>query len=229
MNVDAQWDGTLAGARALQPELARRVLLRDGFHAPLRVVAGFATGFEDDGKVARATAVLLDARNFDVLDARLVRVPTTLPYVPGLLTFRQLPALLEALAALSQPPDLAMVAGAGIAHGQRFGLASHFGVATGLPTIGVAMQAQVGTAAGLHQIRGAYTPLREHGEQIGWMLRSKPRCQPLVVSPGHRVAMASAADLVMRFTTTYRLPEPLRLATRLAARRSGEPDTASHE
>jgi deoxyribonuclease V len=225
----SDWDGTIDGARALLPDLARRVVLRDGFAKPLRVVAGFATGFEDDGKVARATAVLLDADNFDVLDARMVRVPTTLPYVPGLLTFRQMPALLEALDTLSQPPDLAMVAGAGIAHGRRFGLASHFGVATGLPTIGVATKAQVGTAAGLHQIRGAYTPLREHGEQIGWMLRSKPRCQPLVVSPGHRVAMASAADLVMRFTKTYRLPEPVRLAERLAARRSGEPDAASHE
>lgn len=213
------WDGTIAGARVLQEDLAQRVVLRDGYTKPLRTIAGFDVGFEDEGKTTRAAAVLLDATTLQLLSAQFVRVATSMPYVPGLLSFRELPALLRALELLPQEPDLVFVDGHGIAHPRRLGIAAHFGVATGLPSIGVAKKVLIGESAALHQIRGAYTPLRDGREQIGWMLRSKPNCLPLVVSPGHRVAMASAADLVMRFVTTYRLPEPTRLADRLASRR----------
>ena len=143
-----------------------------------------------------------------------------MPYIPGLLSFRALPALLAMLERLPQRPDLAFVDGHGIAHPRRFGIASHFGVATGLPSIGVASEAVVGKGITPHQTRGAYTALRDGREQLGWLLRSKVDCPPLVVSPGHRVAIASAADLVMRFVTTCRLPEPMRLADRLASRGS---------
>lgn len=216
------WDGSIAGARALQNELAKRVLLRDSYTKPLRTIAGFDVGFEEDGEIARAAAVLLDAVTLQPISAQIARVATSMPYVPGLLSFRELPALLAALQLLPQAPDLVFVDGQGIAHPRRFGIAAHFGVATGLPTIGVAKKILIGEAAALHQIRGAYTPLRDGREQIGWLLRSKPNCLPLIVSPGHRVAMASAADLVMRFVTTYRLPEPTRLADRLASRRDEE-------
>ena len=122
--------------------------------------------------------------------------------------------------------DLAFVDGHGIAHPRRLGIAAHFGVASGVPTIGVAREVLVGTMAALHQTRGAYTPLRDGREQIGWVLRSKPGCNPLFVSPGHRVAMASAAELVMRFVTTYRLPEPTRLADPIASRHDRQRATA---
>src|SRR5690606_20470174 len=103
---------------------------------------------------------------------------------------------------------------------RRLGIAAHFGVAADLPCIGVAKKILVGTAStALHDMRGAFTPLRHKDQQIGWLLRSKVRCNPLVVSPGHRVSMASAPELVMRYTTTYRLPEPTRLADRIASRR----------
>jgi deoxyribonuclease V len=213
------WDGTPASARILQTDLARQVRLRDDFVRPLRTVAGFDVGFEDGGDTTRAAAVLLDADTLQPLETQLVRVPTTMPYVPGLLSFRELPALLQALAALSQPPDLAFIDGHGIAHPRGLGIAAHFGVATGLPSIGVAKKILTGSGPDPHDTRGAYTALRRDGRQIGWLLRSKLRCNPLVVSPGHRVAMASAADLVMRFVTRYRLPEPTRLADRLASRR----------
>ena len=213
------WDGSIAGARVLQKELAQRVLSRDSYTKPLRTIAGFDVGFEDEGKITRAAAVLLDATTLQPISAQIARIATSMPYVPGLLSFRELPALFAALELLPQAPDLVFVDGHGIAHPRRLGIAAHFGVATGLPSIGVAKKILIGEAAALHQIRGAYTPLREGREQIGWLLRSKPNCLPLVVSPGHRVAMASAADLVMRFVTTYRLPEPTRLADRLASRR----------
>lgn len=214
------WDGSIADARRVQTELAARVRLRDDFPAPPRWIAGFDVGFEEQGAITRAAAVLLDARTLQPVAAEVVRVPTSMPYVPGLLSFRELPALLEALERLPRAPDLVFVDGHGIAHPRRLGIAAHFGVATGLPSIGVAKKVLVGTTATLlHDMRGAFTPLRDGREQIGWMLRSKVRCNPLVVSPGHRVSMASGPELVMRFTTTYRLPEPTRLADRIASRR----------
>jgi deoxyribonuclease V len=143
-----------------------------------------------------------------------------MPYIPGLLSFRELPALLEALALLSTQPDMVLIDGQGIAHPRRLGIAAHFGVATDLPTIGVAKKVLIGTSSTtLHDMRGAFTTLRDDGEQIGWLLRSKVGCLPLVVSPGHRVALATAPEMVLRFVTTYRLPEPTRLADRLASRR----------
>jgi deoxyribonuclease V len=215
-----EWTGDTAALRALQASLAREVVLRDDFPRPLRTVAGFDVGFEDGGATTRAAAVLLDADTREVLDRQVARLPTRMPYVPGLLSFRELPALLEALAMLASPPDLAFVDGQGIAHPRRLGIAAHFGVATGLPSIGVAKKVLVGQPRmALHDMRGAFTPLRDGAAQVGWLLRSKPGCLPLVVSPGHRVAMPSAPELVMRYVTTYRLPEPTRLADRLASRR----------
>ena len=214
-----EWNGDAGALRAAQEELARRVRLRDEFAKPLRMVAGFDVAFEDDGTTTRAAAVLLDAETLQPLETHLVRLPTRMPYVRGLLSFRELPALLEALALLSAKPDLCLIDGHGFAHPRRFGIACHFGVATDLPTIGVAERVLAGTSStALHEMRGAFTTLRDGSEQIGWMLRSKPGCLPLVVSPGHRVAMATAPEMVMRFVTTYRMPEPTRLAERVASR-----------
>ena len=212
------WTGDTAALRALQQELAQQVVLRDALPKPLRTIAGFDVGFEDDGATTRAAAILLDADTLEILDQQVARLPTRMPYIPGLLSFRELPALLEALAMLSATPDLAFVDGQGIAHPRRLGIAAHFGVITGLPSIGVAKKILTGTGNHPHPLRGAYTPLRDGREQIGWLLRSKLNCNPLVISPGHRVSMASAADMVMRFVGSYRLPEPTRLADRLASR-----------
>lgn len=225
----AEWDGSIVHARAMQAELAKQVSVRDGFVKPLRTIAGFDVGFEEDGAITRAAAVLLDADTLQPLQSEIARIDTVMPYVPGLLSFRELPALLEVLDLLDVAPDLAFVDGHGIAHPRRLGIAAHFGVVTGLPTIGVAKKILIGVAADPHQVRGAYVALRDQGEQIGWLLRSKTQCNPLIVSPGHRMAMASAADLVMRYVTRYRLPEPTRLADRLASRRDESRDAEPDE
>jgi deoxyribonuclease V len=215
-----EWSGDVAALRAVQEQLAARVRLKDDFPKHLRTIGGFDVGFGDDGATTRATAVLLDADTLQPLETHVVRLPTRMPYVRGLLSFRELPALLEALALLSTKPDLCLIDGHGFAHPRRFGIACHFGVAADLPTIGVAERVLVGTSStALHEMRGAFTTLRDGGEQIGWMLRSKPGCLPLVISPGHRVAMATAPEMVMRFVTSYRMPEPMRLADRIASRR----------
>lgn len=222
----ADWDGTAQQARVLQSALAEQVVLEDDF-APLRVIAGVDVGFEEQGRVTLAAAVLLDAETLQLLGHSVARVPTSMPYVPGLLSFRELPALLQALQGLPQVPDLIYCDGLGIAHPRRLGIASHLGVVTGLPTIGVAKSILVGTHEDLPATKGAWVPLRHAGEQIGWMLRSKDGVKPLLVSPGHRVSLATAVELVLACCRGYRLPEPTRLADRLASRRGEMPASTS--
>ncbi|MGH8027520.1 MAG: deoxyribonuclease V [Pseudoxanthomonas sp.] len=212
------WDGSIVAARALQSELASRVSLRDDFPEP-RLLAGFDVGFEEEGAITRAAAVLLDATTLQPIESHIARVETSMPYVPGLLSFRELPALMAALAMLTRTPDLVFVDGQGIAHPRRLGIAAHFGVATGLPALGVAKKVLAGRHEEPGPAPGDRTPLMHRGEQIGWALRSKAHCNPLIVSPGHRISIDTAAAWVVRTLKGYRLPEPTRLADRIASRR----------
>lgn len=213
------WDGSVADARARQTHLAAGVVLEDRLPPEVRMLAGFDVGFEDEGRTTRAAAVLLDADSLAPIECHVARVPTSMPYVPGLLSFRELPALLAALAALSQPPDLVFVDGQGIAHPRRLGIAAHFGVVTGLPSIGVAKKRLHGRFEAPGPAPGERSPITDRGEVIGWALRSRARCNPLIVSPGHRVSVDGALTWTLRCLRGYRLPEPTRLADRLASRR----------
>ena len=213
------WDGSAADARRVQQRLAAEVMLRDDAPEAPRWLGGFDVGFEDAGAITRAAAVLLAADTLQPVATEVVRMPTSMPYVPGLLSFRELPALVAALERLPHTPDLVFVDGHGIAHPRRLGIAAHFGVATGLPSIGVAKSVLCGRHDPLGAQAGGHVPLLHRGEQIGWALRSKLRCNPLFVSPGHRVSMQGALDAVLRTLRGYRLPEPTRLADRLASRR----------
>ena len=215
----ADWDGTPAAARALQQTLAAQVRLVDDF-PPLRLIAGVDVGFEEQGQITRAAVVLLDAQTLEVVAQSLTRIPTSMPYIPGLLSFRELPAVLQALQALPEVPDLIFSDGHGIAHPRGLGIAAHLGVVTGLPSIGVAKKILTGQHELLGEQRGDQVELLDgEGRQIGTVLRSKLKVRPLIVSPGNRVSLATAPQLVMRFVTRYRLPEPTRLADRLASRR----------
>ncbi|WP_028240176.1 deoxyribonuclease V [Stutzerimonas azotifigens] len=218
----ADWDGSVAAARAMQDRLAAQVRLVDDL-PPLRVIAGVDVGFEEGGQVTRAAAVLLDAQTLEPLAECVARIPTSMPYIPGLLSFRELPALLEALERLPQVPDLIFVDGHGIAHPRRLGVAAHLGVATGLPTIGVAKKILTGSHEELPTTKGSQVPLiGRDGSVIGTVLRSKDGVRPLIVSPGNRVSLPTAVERVMACLTRYRLPEPTRLADRLASRRGKE-------
>ncbi|KIP89665.1 MULTISPECIES: deoxyribonuclease V [Pseudomonas] len=215
----ADWDGTPAAARVLQKQLAEQVRLEDDY-PPLRLLAGVDVGFEEGGEITRAAAILLDAETLQPLAECVARIPTSMPYVPGLLSFRELPALITALAGLPQEPDLIVVDGHGIAHPRGLGIAAHLGVVSGRPTIGVAKKILTGQHGELGEERGDKVELLDRqGRQIAWMLRSKRKVRPLIVSPGHRVGMDSAVALVLDWGRGYRLPEPTRLADRLASRR----------
>ena len=217
--VFGDWDGSIADARRVQEQLAGDIVLRDDVPEAPRWLGGFDVGFEDEGATTRAAAVLLDAGTLQPVAMEVVRLPTSMPYVPGLLSFRELPALVAALGLLPHAPDLAFVDGQGIAHPRRLGIAAHFGVVTDMPTIGVAKNVLCGRHEPPGALAGERTPLIHRGDHIGWALRSKLRCNPLIVSPGHRVSMQGALDWVLRTLRGYRLPEPTRLADRLASRR----------
>lgn len=212
------WDGDLPAARRLQTELAARAQLHDDGAEP-RLITGVDVGFEEGGAITRAAAVLLDAATLQPLAEVVARLPTRMPYIPGLLSFRELPAMLAALAQLPEVPDLILVDGQGVAHPRGLGNAAHLGVVTDLPTVGVAKKILVGTHDAVGPLRGDRTALMHQGHVIGTVLRTKDGVQPLIVSPGHRVSHATAVERVLAYGRGYRLPEPTRLADRLASRR----------
>lgn len=211
-----RWNVTPAEARAIQEKLSARVLPRDRF-GKLRRVAGVDVGFEDGGKTTRAAVAVLDFPSLDPVEHAVVSVPTSFPYVPGLLSFREIPALIAALGRIESPPNLILCDGQGYAHPRRFGLACHLGVITGIPAIGVAKKRLIGSHGKVPLTRGRWTPLRDGDEIIGAVLRTRKGVKPVYVSVGHKVCLDTAVDLVMRCVTRYRLPETTRAAHRLAS------------
>ena len=195
-------------------------MIRRGGLRQVRHVAGTDVGFERGGGIARAAVVVLSFPDLSLVDYAIARRPARFPYVPGLLSFRELPALLAALDRLRVRPDLILCDGQGIAHPRRFGLASHLGVFCGIPSIGVAKSRLTGTHGEPMQRRGAWVPLADQGETIGAVLRTKAHTRPLYVSIGHRVSLPVAVRYVMACTTKYRLPETTRWAHRLASGRT---------
>jgi deoxyribonuclease V len=214
--VRHSWNLAPGAAIALQRRLSSRVV-RSGRPPRPRHVAGTDVGFERGGGIARAAVAVLSFPGLELEDCAVARVPVRFPYIPGLLSFREMPALLAAIGRLRVRPDLILCDGQGLAHPRRFGIACHLGVYCGIPAIGVAKSRLVGEHDQPAQRRGAWVPLRDGGETIGAVLRSRPHTQPLYVSVGHRIGLPLAVRYVMACTTHYRLPETTRWAHRLAA------------
>jgi len=214
--VQHRWDLTPKEAIALQRELADRVVRADRIGA-VRRVAGVDAGFEDAGRVTRAAIAVLEFPGLALVERAIARRPTRFPYVPGLLSFREAPAVLAAFERLRAAPDLVLYDGQGIAHPRRFGIASHVGLLLDVPTIGVAKTRLVGEHRRLPERRSAWVPLVDAGETIGAVLRTRTGVSPLYVSIGHRVSLESAVRWAMACTTRYRLPETTRCAHHLAA------------
>lgn len=210
------WDLTPAAARALQLELRRYVETEDRLGTVTRV-AGVDVGFDRPRGTTRAAVVVLSFPELVPCDRAIAESPTRSPYVPGLLSFREAPAILEALAMLGEPPDLILCDGHGFAHPRRFGIACHLGVVTGLPSIGVGKTRLIGSHPPVPDERGANVPLSHEGETIGAVLRSRSKVKPIYVSIGHRLTLDTAVEYVMRCTTRFRLPETTRHADRLAS------------
>lgn len=205
------WPEDIAAARDLQ-ERTRRQVVREETPLTLRRIAGVDIHVAERHGLTWAAVAVLDGESMELIESVLAARPTSFPYVPGYLSFREIPAALAALAMLRTPPDLLMVDGHGIAHPRRLGIAAHLGVLVDLPTIGVAKSRLVGRHDEPAQMRGSWTPLTHRRELIGAVLRSKDRVRPLFVSIGHRVGLDQAVRLVLAAGRGYRLPEPTRLA-----------------
>ncbi|MGM0535829.1 MAG: deoxyribonuclease V [Pseudomonadota bacterium] len=216
------WNLTPSEAIALQKRLAGRVE-RDDRLDPVRRIAGVDIGFEQGGDITRAAVVVLawPPATLNLVEQVVHREPTRMPYVPGLLSFREVPAALAAFEQLTMTPQLVMVDGQGIAHPRRIGVASHLGLWVDLPTIGVAKSRLCGRHAEPGPARGDWTPLVDgpDDEVIGAVLRARAKVKPVFVSPGHRVSLPTALAWVIRCLGRTKLPEPTRLADRLASRR----------
>jgi deoxyribonuclease V len=215
-----EWDLTPAEARAVQTCLATQVVAEDRFGEIARV-AGVDVGFLQRGQeaMARAAAVLLSFPGLEVLAEAVVEEPVRFPYIPGLLSFRESPALLAAVAKLPVVPDLVLVDGQGRAHPRRCGIACHLGLLLDRPTIGCAKSRLVGSFEVPEATVGAWSPLEDRGETIGAVVRTRQNTRPLFVSVGHRISLQSAIALTLKCGRGYRLPEPTRLADRLASQR----------
>lgn len=209
--VRHRFDLSISEARAVQERLRDRVVVRDDF-GPLRRIAGADVSYDRGSPVLFGAVVVLDAASGALLERAGVTREVRFPYVPGFLSFRELPPLLDAFAALSAPPDLVVCDGQGLAHPRRFGLACHLGVWLDLPTIGCAKSRLVGSHREPGPRRGATTRLVDEGETIGCVLRTRPGVKPVFVSIGHRVSLASARRLVLALASRHRLPEPVRAA-----------------
>ncbi len=211
MPVDHPWDLTTAEARDLQIELAGQVDASSPL-PPWKTLAAADVSFNRGGKTLYAAVVVVAADTLEVIERVGLASPARFPYVPGLLSFREAPALLEAFERLKARPDVVLCDGQGIAHPRRFGIASHLGLRLGLPTVGCAKSRLHGEHDEPGPNRGDRAPLVDKGEVIGTVLRTKDRVKPLYVSVGHRCDLDSAVALVLATTRKYRLPIPTRLA-----------------
>jgi deoxyribonuclease V len=187
----------------------------------VRLVAGVDVSFKD-GR-ARAAVAVLSFPALELVDQALASAPVSFPYVPGLLSFREVPPVLEALSRLRLHPDLLLCDGQGIAHPRRCGLASHLGLLSGIPSIGVAKSRLVGEHGPVSEEKGAWNPLVDRGEPIGAVLRTRSGVAPLFVSIGHRVSLGTAIRYVLACSPRYRLPETTRWAHRLASSTARQP------
>ena len=215
----ADWALSPQAAVARQRELASQVVQCDEVGEP-RWVAGIDVGFPQRGRVTRAAAVLMCVDTLETVACATVELPTRFPYVPGLLSFREAPAMLQALAQLPHAPDLLLCDGHGVAHPRRFGSACHVGVIMAIPCIGVGKSRLVGDDEAPGPMRGDRSVLRHRDEVIGVALRTRSGVKPVYVSVGHRVSLAGAVDWVLRLAPRFRLPEPIRRADRLASNRA---------
>lgn len=207
-----------AGAIAEQERL-RRLVEPDGALPPgTRLVAGVDVSYAKDADLVAGAVVVLDLDALTVVDSAVAMRKVDFPYLPGLLAFREIPALLDALDLVKTTPHLLVCDGYGLAHPRRFGLACHLGVLTGIPAFGVAKTTFIGTCTDPGPERGDTSDLVDGADLIGRALRTQRQVKPVFVSVGHKIGLAEATALTLRLAPTYRLPETTRQADQLSRR-----------
>ncbi len=212
-----RWDLNPQQAVQIQKDLRPRLVATPLDETAISRLAGVDVGFPRGRETARAAIAVLDYASLELVEQAVAEIPLTFPYVPGLLSFRELPAILTALEQLTCSPDLFLVDGHGFAHPRRFGLACHLGVWLDKPAIGCGKSILVGEHAPLANPRGSVAALIEAGETIGLAVRTRAAVRPVYISIGQRVDLESALRITLHCSPRLRLPEPIRQAHRLAS------------
>lgn len=227
---DHEWDVPPARAQEIQRALAKSIS-RECEIGIVRLIAGVDISAPDSQGVATGAVVVLHYPELSLAESKTARKKLDLPYIPGLLSFRESPLILAACERLSVPPDLVLVDGQGIAHPRRLGLASHLGLLWDKPTIGCAKSRLCGWHQPVGPEPGSYAELIDDNEVIGAALRTKDGSTPLYISIGHKIDLATALQWVLNCCRGYRLPEPTRLAHLAAAGRlkEEEPEAREHQ
>lgn len=213
-SISHPWDLKPKAAIVLQKELASQII-DDVPLGDISTVAGIDVGFQDD--LAIAAIVLLDFPGLNVINQAVSKRRVSFPYVPGLLSFREGPVILDAIDKLSERPDLLIFDGQGRAHPRRLGIACHIGLLTGTPSIGCGKSRLCGRHGEPAREKGDSVPLVDNDETIGAVVRTRDGVKPVFVSAGHLVNLESSVRIILCCCTKYRLPEPTRLAHHLAA------------
>jgi len=175
-------------------------------------VAGADISFDRGSEVVHAAIIVLSLSDLEPVARSLVTAPMSFPYIPGLLAFREMPALLKAWDQLSKKPDVLIMDGHGLAHPRRMGIATHFGIEADHPTMGCAKNILTGTHQELGMEKGATSDLLDEGEKVGLALRSRTNVNPIYISPGHKLSFENTYDILMKVLTKYKLPKTTRLA-----------------
>ena len=213
------WNVSTKEAVEIQKKLAAQINDGDGIGTPFLIAGVDVSGANERG-IARAAIVMLNYPDLNTINTITIEAEFSFPYVPGLLSFREMPLLIKAFEKLNAVPNLVIVDGQGIAHPRRLGLASHLGLFLDIPTIGCAKSRLVGTHAELPNEAKTWTELFDGNEVIGAVVRTKVKTNPLYISVGHKISLAKAIYWTLECCTKYRLPEPTRLAHQAA---SGKP------
>lgn len=215
-----EWNLTTEQAAKVQNDLRGEVVTTDDLPSKINFVAGIDLGYDEANQTCRAVVAVLSFPDLRVVETSEANLPIQFPYVPGFLSFREIPVAIVALENLKTAPDLILCDGQGLAHPRRFGIACHLGVLANVPTIGAAKSILIGRHEDLGETRGSLKPLIYKDETIGVALRTRDRTRPMYISVGHRISLETATDYVLRCAPKYRLPETTRVADRLASYRN---------
>lgn len=212
------WEVSTEEARRIQRALRSRLELAppQGFEPTL--VAGADMSIGRGEETGHAAVVAVETGSMETVEVATASVPVGFPYVPGLLSFRELPALEAAWADLEARPDVVLFDGHGLAHPRRLGLACHGGLRLQVPSVGCAKSVLVGEHDPPGREKGSRTPLVHEGETVGLALRTRDDVRPVFVSPGHRIDLAAAVEVTLAVSPRYRVPEPIRRADRVVGR-----------
>ena len=223
--IEHPWDLSADEAIQLQLTLAAKVIKEDVLN-PVKLVAGVDVAYAKDSDNLTAAIVVLDAEDLSLVEVASAKDVARFSYIPGLFSFRELPPLIQAMAKLHHTPDLVICDGQGIAHPRRFGLASHLGVIFNVPTIGSGKTLLLGQHRPLGENRGAIAPLIDHRETIGAAVRTQHKVNPVYVSIGHRISLATACRWIIDVAPKYRLPDPIRIVDQTVRQLSTRPDSS---